>query len=237
MISTKLFQRLYGDPKYRYTDRFFAMVRDAVDAQSRVLNLGAGPATGNNTCSLRGEVAEVVGADIDPAVLTNSEVDRAVVTDGVNLPFPDADFDAAFSDYVLEHVELPVLFLAEVHRVLRSGGTYFFRTPNIFHYVALGSRLTPHWVHTLIANRMRGLPQDAHEPWPTYYRLNCRRAIRRAAVKAGFRKIDFVMVEGHPSYLMFHIVPFMAGLAYERLVNSTELLAGLRANIFGRLVK
>jgi hypothetical protein len=92
-------------------------------------------------------------------------------------------------------------------------------------------------MHTMLANRMRGLPAEAHEPWPTFYRMNCRRAIRQAAIKAGFREIDLLMVEGHPSYLMFHIVPFMAGVAYERLVNSIELLASLRANIFGRLVK
>jgi hypothetical protein len=42
-------------------------------------------------------VAEVVGADIDPAVLTNDEVDSAVIIDDSRLPFPDESFDLVFS--------------------------------------------------------------------------------------------------------------------------------------------
>ena len=43
------------------------------------------------------------------------------------------------------------------------------------------------------------------------------------------------MFEADPSYLMFHAVPFALGLAYERMANSSDRLAPLRANIFGRL--
>lgn len=237
MISEALFQRFYGDPKYRCTTAFFSMVRNAAHPRMRVLNLGAGPATKSAVCSLKREVAEVVGADIDPVVLTNDEVDSAVVIKDGRLPFPDRSFDLAFSDYVLEHVERPTPFLVEVHRVLKSGGSYFFRTPNIYHYVAVSSRMTPHWVHTLIANRVRGLANNAHEPWPTYYRMNSRRRLRQLASDAGFRKIELQLVEGHPSYLMFHAHPFLVGVVYERFVNSSEAFSALRANIFGQVVK
>jgi SAM-dependent methyltransferase len=170
-------------------------------------------------------------------VLANNELDRAFVIQDDRLPFTDASFDLAFSDYVLEHVERPVAFLAEVYRVLKPGCSFFFRTPNIYHYVALISRFTPHWFHTFIANRVRGLPDDAHEPWPTFYRLNSRGVICRAASRSGFRKINLLMVETEPSYLMFHALPFLAGVAYERLVNSHDAFSGLRANIFGQLTK
>jgi SAM-dependent methyltransferase len=240
MISEALYRRFYGDPRgpqYDGTLLFYTSVRELARPDSRVLNLGAGPASGNPVKSLKGEVAQLVGADIDPVVLQNSELDAAVVIEGGRLPFADESFDLAFSDYVLEHVERPAPFLAEVYRVLKPGRRYLFRTPNLYHYVALASRATPHWFHQLVANRARGLAADAHQPWPTFYRLNSRRAIRDQARAAGFAQADLRMIEYQPSYLMFHAVPFLAGVAYERAVNSTDLLAGLRANIFGQLTK
>jgi ubiquinone/menaquinone biosynthesis C-methylase UbiE len=237
MIPDALHHRYYGDPKYDFTQRFFALVQTAAAPDARVLNLGAGPGTNDPRCTVKGKFAEVVGADIDPVVLQNPEVDRSVVTDGMTLPFPDASFDMAFSDFVLEHVEKPTAFLKEVHRVLKPGSSYVFRTPNMYHYVAIASRLTPHRMHKLLANRMRRLAEDEHEPWPTYYRINTRGAIRRAAGEAGFERNELSMVEGHPAYLVFHKVPFLVGVAYERLLNSTELLAGLRCVILGKLTK
>lgn len=235
MISETVVQRWYAGPQYDHTAQFFGWIRAASTAGSRVLNVGAGPGNGDPRCTLKGEVAELVGSDIDPEVMRNPEIDRGQITDGVTLPFADASFDFAYSDYVVEHVEHPVPFLAEVHRVLKPGGSYFFRTPNMYHYVAIASRFSPHKVHTAIANRMRNLPDDTHEPWKTYYRLNTRRQVARAAREVGFSGIDVRMVEGFPAYLRFHIVPFMAGVAYERLVNKSEILAGLRGNIFARL--
>ncbi|MBV8361658.1 MAG: hypothetical protein JO189_27540, partial [Deltaproteobacteria bacterium] len=112
-----------------------------------------------------------------------------------------------------------------------------FRTPNLFHYVSLAGRLTPHRLHLLFANRLRGMGPDSHEPWPTYYRLNSRKAIKRAADFAGFRETTLRLVETKPAYLVFHPIAFYAGVAYERIVNRYELLAPLRANILGRLTK
>ncbi len=237
MISETLFKRYYSDPKYNGTRQFYSLVRSMARPDMRLLNLGAGPATRNPIISLKGEVSEVVGADIDDAVLNNDELDRAVVIEADRLPFPDDSFDLAVSDYVLEHVERPAQFLAEAHRVLKPGSSFFFRTPNIYHYVALVSLASPHWFHEAVANRVRGLPVEAHDPYPTFHRLNSRSAIRRAAAAAGFRTINLQMVECEPSYLVFHALPFLAGVAYERLVNSTEALASVRANIFGQLVK
>jgi len=237
MISEGLLQRYYSDPKYDGTLRFFSWVRSYASSKSRVLNLGAGPATNDVRTICKGDVGELIGADIDPIVLTNPELDQAVVIENDVLPFSDSSFDLVFSNYVLEHVERPSQFLREVHRVLRPGGHFFFRTPNIYHYATIIARITPHWFHKAIANSARGLSEDAHEPWSTFFRLNSRRRIRRAAQEASFKFVELQMVEGHPSYLMFHMIPFLLGVSYERCVNSHESFCGLRSNIFGRLSK
>ena len=67
------------------------------------------------------------------------------------------------------------------------------------------------------------------------YRMNDRRCVERAARSVGFRDVELRFCESHPAYLMFHAVPFLAGVAWERTVNRFELLRPLRANILGRL--
>lgn len=235
MVSERLFQRFYPGDLRDGSKAFYGWLRESLRPEMRVLNLGAGPATGSAVRAIRGEVAAVVGADPDPVVLRNDELDEARVIEGERLPFPDGAFDLVYADYVLEHVERPAPFLAETRRVLKPGGSFFFRTPNRRHYVALISRCTPHWFHLLVANRARGLPADAHDPWLTHYRLNSVRAIEAAGRAAGFRMFEFRLFEPEPSYLMFHPIAFLLGVGYERAVNSTRLLSGLRANIFGRL--
>ncbi len=121
--------------------------------------------------------------------------------------------------------------------MLQPGGSFFFRTPNLFHYVALISRMTPHRFHLLVANPARGLPVDAHEPWLVFYRINSARRVARESRRAGFASCELIAREAEPSYLLFHAVPFLMGVVYERAVNRCSWLACFRANLFGRLVK
>lgn len=67
-----------------------------------LLNLGAGPPADRGSIRVfKGEVARVVGADIDPEVMDNPELDEAHVINSDNtLPFEDNTFDAVLSDWV-----------------------------------------------------------------------------------------------------------------------------------------
>lgn len=235
MISEATLRRFYPDDSSDGAIKFYRWIRANVDRESVVLNLGAGPATGSAVRVLKGEVQRVCGADIDPDVLGNEELDEARLIEDGKLPFASESFDLVFSDFVLEHVEDPGAFLEETLRVLKPGGSFFFRTPNKYHYVSLISRLTPHWFHVLVANRVRGLPADAHDPYPTFYRMNSRTTLARQAEEAGFSAAEFRLIEGEPAYLKFSTIPFLAGVAYERLVNRFALLEKLRVNILGRM--
>ena len=117
-------------------------------------------------------------------------------------------------------------------RVLKPNARYVFRTPNLVHYVALVSWLTPDLIHKLAANRLRAVGAEHHEPWPTVYALNTPRAVRRLAGEAGFVVEELRLVEKEPSYGMYARPLFLALMAYERLVNVTEMFAALRANMF-----
>jgi SAM-dependent methyltransferase len=233
----------------RYLDRFYPRSRGFVDGttefheicarairpQGAILEIGAGP--DNPTSRFLATLGPLSGIDVDPEVRDNPSIVDARVIDSDRYAFESDSFDACVSNYVLEHIEDPVAHLREVARVLRPGGVYAFRTPNRFHYVALVARYTPHVVHRLLANRLRNLSEDEHDPYPTWYRLNSRREIRRAAESAGLRVRELRMVEKEPSYGMAARLLFLAFMAYERVVNASALFAPLRVNIFGVLEK
>lgn len=235
--SDSLVARYYGDRRRNGTLIFYDEVRRYLRPDSRVLNLGAGPATGNPVRMLRGEVAEVVGADIDPCVLDNPELDRVVMISDGRIPLESDGFDLILSDYVFEHVEDPALFLSEAARVLKPGGSLMFRTPNILHYVAIVSAITPHRVHGALANAVRANPKGSQEPWRTRYRMNSVGRLRQLGREVGLTSLEVKFVEAEPSYLRFSTPAFLLGVAYERLVNSTPRLAPFRANLFGRFIK
>jgi SAM-dependent methyltransferase len=217
------------------TSEFHLLCASVIPSGARILEIGSGPS--NPSSDFLATLGELTGLDVDPDVRGNRALRRSSVFDGGAFPFEDGAFDACVSNYVLEHVPDPLRHLAEVHRVLRPGGPYVFRTPNRYHYVALVSWLTPHWFHTLVANKLRGLPADAHDPYPTVYAINARGAVRRAAAASGLDVELLRMIEKEPSYGMASRLLFFPLLAYERTVNASDAFAGLRSNILAVLRK
>lgn len=237
MVSEETISLFYPSIQKSGTKIFYDWINNAVNDQSIILNLGAGPKALDKNWRFKGKVKKVTGADIDPLVTKNEDLDEAYVIKDGRLPFPDEMFDLVFSDYVLEHVESPGLFLDEVKRVLKPGCSFFFRTPNKNHYVTIISKFTPLWFHHLIANRVRGIGSGSYDPYKTFYRINSRKQLETLSVNIGFKTIELFFVEHVPIYLRFNIIPFLFGVAYERIVNKFNSLSFLRANIFGRLTK
>ena len=228
-------ERFYGASRgwVDGTTEFHALCAAHIAAGSDILEVGAGPS--NPTSRYLSSLGRLSGADIDPVVRSNDALAHACVLATTTYPFADASFDACVSNYVLEHVEDPIAHLAEIGRILRPGGVYLFRTPNRNHFIPFVSRLTPHWFHRTVANRLRNLAPDAPDPYPTCYRLNSRDAIRQAAARAGFHVREIRMVEKEPSYGMASRPLFLAFMLYERLVNCSPIFSGIRVNIFAVL--
>jgi SAM-dependent methyltransferase len=212
------------------TGEFHQLCASAIKRGSRILELGPGPS--NQTSRFLATLGELHGLDPDPDARQNDALAGFELLTGPRYPFPDGSFGACVSNYVVEHVDDAAAHLTEVARVLAPGGAYIFRTPNRWHYVSLFASLTPHWVHELLANRLRGLPEDEHAPYPTRYVLNTRSAIERHAPRAGLRVETLRLVEKEPSYGMAARPLFLAFMAYERAVNATERAAFLRSNLF-----
>ena len=138
-------------------------------------NQRAGPT--NPTSSFLASLGNLTGLDVSEEVKQNCYLQDARVYDGGAFPFPSQSFDLCVSNFVLERVSVhPVTHFREVARVLKPAGKYCFRTPNLWHYIPLAASLTSHSVHLKLANRLRGLDDSAHDPWPTVYRANTLRA-------------------------------------------------------------
>lgn len=237
MRTDPLFDRYYfSRPGFTDgTSEFHALCQGVIPAGSRMLEVGAGPA--NTTTRALAQHGTVVGVDVSDEVRANAALAEAHVYDGGRLPFPSNSFDAVVSNYVLEHIAPPMPHFAEVARVLRPGGCYVFRTPNLLHYVALASFLTPHRVHVALSKRLRGMTSSDHDPWPTHYAANLPIRIRAVAHAAGMEVVELRMVEKEPSYGRAGAWAFYPMMLYERVVNATTLGAPIRANIFGVLRK
>jgi len=232
----RLKKSYYSASQYDNDSVFLEMIETNISSGFVVLDLGAG--AGHkfiyNLKTKVGSTGQIVGADFDKRVLENPLIHYGVVLNGAGLPFDDDTFDIVFTRYVLEHVADPDEFLIEICRVLKPGGAFLFLTPNKWHYVCIGARCTPHRFHEFY-NKKRG--QEETDIFPTVYRLNSRSALRHHLKKEGFVEKELKMRECCPNYLMLAVPLFLMGVAYERLVNATELLSGLRVNILGHFVK
>jgi SAM-dependent methyltransferase len=101
---------------------FVAEAARALPAGARVADVGAGRAPYRE---LFGHVDYVT---IDWANSLHADA-FDVVAPAHDIPEPDASFDAVLCTQVLEHVPDPAAVLAELHRLLRPGGTLYLSVP------------------------------------------------------------------------------------------------------------
>lgn len=208
----------YPDHRDHWDARAFrTRILDRLTPDMCLLDIGAG--RGNEAeMDFKGRAAQVIGADVDPVVLENPLVDRAVIITDKGLEgIEDGSVDLIVSCNVWEHVAAPKPFLDEAHRVLKSGGAMMAKTPNFWHYMPIIAHLTPTWFHKLY-NRLRG--RDAVDTFPTTYKLNTRADIARHAAASGFTVEMIEAEEGRPEYLRLTALTYLFGWLYERMVNA-----------------
>lgn len=167
---------------------FYLRINSLLKPEHTVLDMGAGRAAWfeDDTCQprkeirmLKGKVKKVIAADVDDAVLENRASDSQVVMKDGKLDLPDASVDLVVADYVLEHIEDPETFAAQVDAVLRPGGWFCARTPHKISYVSIASRLVANKAHTKV---LKYIQPDRKEidVFPAFYRMNSVSDVRKA---------------------------------------------------------
>lgn len=189
------------------TVEFYGRINALLSPEMVVLDFGAGRGGHVGDVSpyrrdlrvLKGKVARVVGADVDPVVTTNPTVDeRIVLGHGTPLPFDDESFDLVVADATFEHVEAPALVAAELHRVLRPNGWICARTPSRWGYIGLGANLTPNRVHATLLKRLQPHRQS-RDVFPTRYRMNTRKTLDELFPPSQFENFTYARTT-EPAY-------------------------------------
>lgn len=206
---------LYADLETPHV-RYGAEVDRLAARATRILDLGCGyeapglarlPSSGTLKCGI-----DAV-ADLRPS---RAQRIRFVRGDGSRLPFADGSFDLVISKSVLEHLTHPERVLAEVARVLAPGGHFVFLTPNFWDYVSIGAWIIPNALHGALVKALTGRREE--DTFPTRYRANTVGRLQTLARKAGLDVAGLSHVREHPHYLSIHIVPYLLGAIYEKLV-------------------
>ena len=178
LVGTRFFPEIAagGFSRLDGTIQFWQRIAALVRPDSVVLDFGAGRGVGQsedpvtyrrNLRSLKGQVREIIGADVDPVVMTNKALDRAFVigSDG-RLPIPDQSLDVIVSDFVFEHIQDPAKAALELDRS-SSGWLDLRADPNRYGYVAVANRLIPDRLHSRVigAASMNGRPRMYSRPF------------------------------------------------------------------------
>ena len=114
---------------------FYAKYADTLQPeknQGRALDIGCG--VGQVVHRLLQAGGDAYGVDVSQPNIdkTRAFTDRCQLYDGKKLPFPDRHFASVGALNVLEHVDEPEAFIAELVRVTDLGGRIVLSSPNFF---------------------------------------------------------------------------------------------------------
>lgn len=205
------------------TVTFYIRVQELLGPRGVALDVGCGRGTqGDDPIRVRRHLRilkapgrHVIGLDVDPKAADNPFIDEfRLLDEGGRWPVPAGAADLVIADFVLEHVACPSAFFAEAARVLREDGSLCVRTINAWSYLGITSRLVPNALHRRVLHRAQ--PERRSEDiFPTLYRCNSPRKMRRALARHGFDATVYGS-EAEPSYLGFHPAAYRAGLLHRR---------------------
>jgi SAM-dependent methyltransferase len=162
----------------------------------------------------KGKAARVIGLDVDEAGFSNTHLDDFYLLEGPRWPLPDSSADIIVCDSVVEHLEDPGAFFTEARRTLKEGGCVCIRTPNLWSYVALVSKMVPNRTHTDLLVKVKESTRS-QDVFPTLYRCNTIPALRTSLKSCGFEHSVFGYGP-EPGYLAFSSFAYWLGRVYQR---------------------
>jgi len=175
----------------------------------------------------KGRAARLIGVDLTPFDEATREpgIEYVAASVGDTGLAPDS-VDLLISRALMEHVEDPLAAYREAHRILRPGGRFVYLAPNLGDYGSLIAWAVPNRYHAAIVKHTEGRPEE--DTFPTWFRANSRRAVRRLAAGSGLEIESFEYLGQYPAYLTFNPILFLLGTGYEKLISRFDALGFLR---------
>jgi SAM-dependent methyltransferase len=107
-------------------------------------------------------------------------------------PFQNESFEFISANMVMEHLQDPIAALSEACRVMKTGGTLVFHTPNLWNYQTLLASLIPQSIKNRLVRVLEG--RSDKDVFPATYRINTVPEIEQCAAQCGFQVVDIKVV-------------------------------------------
>jgi len=191
------------------TMAFYSRVNGLINPEYVVVDVGCGRgkcgddpvAIRRNLRILKGKCQKVIGIDVDETAQTNPYIDEFFLVENGNWPIGDDTVDLCICDSVLEHISDATKFFLESQRVLKPGGFFCARTPNVCSFFGLASILIPNRWHKRVLELVQK-KRKGEDIFPTLYRCNTTGKLKKILTDNGF---DFCIYgyEAEPAYANF----------------------------------
>jgi SAM-dependent methyltransferase len=206
----RLFALKYGDPAttgpnprrrlahnyYLPADHYEAAIANAVGPGCDWLDVGGGSSPFPDNPKLAAELAararRFVGVDPSDNVFDNPytrEKHKLFVEEYA----ASAPFDLATLRMVAEHVTDPDAVIGALARLVKPGGRVIIFTVDLWSPITVVSRLVPFDLHYPVKKFLWG--GEEKDTFPTAYRMNTRRDLKRLFGRGGFREAEFAWVD------------------------------------------
>jgi ubiquinone/menaquinone biosynthesis C-methylase UbiE len=201
---------------------FYTRVNALAEPSSVVLDLGCGRGEYVEDTArirreirvLKGKVKKVIGIDVDSAAQENPFIDEFHLLNSEQLPLEDNSIDLCICDCVVEHLENPESVFSELRRVIKDKGYFCMRTPNIWNYIAIISRLIPNKLHAKVLAIAQKERQEK-DIFPTVYKCNSILKVKEMLKKYGFESVVYGY-ESEPRYLSFSGFTYWLGVMHQK---------------------
>jgi hypothetical protein len=179
--------------------------------QNRLLNIGAG-----HSISIEKQLSDAGcqylcdRLDVDDCLVSYPAIgDCWTCSVEAMFPVQSSCYQAAFANYVFEHISNPDLAAKEIHRILKSNACFVISIPNPTAIEFRISKHTPLWLHKAI--------RQSHA-WETHYAYQGINQLISVFKENGLLAIDVQYYPAVGSYL--HKFPILStlGSLYDRIV-------------------
>jgi len=206
------------------TIAFYLRVQALMTPEASVLDVGCGRGARNadpvhtrrELRRLKGNCRHVLGIDVDKQIRENPFVDEYRPIEGDRWPVDDESVDVCVSDSVLEHIPVPDRFFAECRRTIKPGGYLCIRTPNVLNYISIAAKLIPDKFQVAVLQRVSHTERKEEDIFPTVYRCNTKRRLRKILDKYGFEHCVYGF-EAEPHHLSLCSLTYWLGVMHQRL--------------------
>lgn len=124
------------------------------------------------------------------------------------------EYDAVFSNYLLEHVQDLNKAASEIYRILKPAGIFVASIPNPTAPEFLLAKYTPLWFHKIIRGK---------EAWETHYAFKNIKALRTIFQKAGFETIAVFVWSFMEGYLERFVILNKLARLYDKFLDIVQI--------------